>query len=191
MNPVSPYAISKHNAHKHIQAMRDQGLFACSGILFNHESPRRGKEFVTRKITYELANIAHGRSRKIHLGNLNAKRDWGFAPDYVRAIWLMMQQEEPDDYVIATGKNHTILELLHEAAKHFNIDRPERYITIDSSLYRPQEVNDLCGDATFAKAILGWEPTTTFEQLIKIMAESDDKLVQSEIAQTEKLKQLR
>ena len=148
------------------------GLFARSGILFNHESPRRGAEFVTRKITSSAAKIKLGIDHEIRLGNLKARRDWGHAKDYVRAMWLMLQQEKPDDYVIASGKSHSVLEFLELAFRFAGLDH-SKYLVIDEELYRPSEVNILQGDASRAKKELRWQPTVCFEELVRDMVVSD------------------
>jgi len=153
---------------------RAYGMFICCGILFNHESERRGKNFVTRKITIGISDILKGKQDKIHLGNIDAERDWGYAPDYTEAMWLMMQQEKPDDYVIATGEMHSVREFLEEAFKL--VDRKwEDYVEFDKAYIRPSETEHLCGDASKAKRILGWEPKTTFKELVKIMLTNDVK----------------
>jgi len=173
-NPASPYGAAKVFAHHICKNYRTAyNMFICNGILFNHESPRRGKTFVTRKITRGIASILSGKIDKIYLGNLDAKRDWGFAPEYVEAMWLMLQQEQPDDYVIATGETHTIREFLDEAFRLVGIKDWSGYVGIDSMYYRPQEVNLLLGDASKAKKKLGWEPKVKFKELVKIMLEAD------------------
>ena len=151
-------------------------MHASSGILFNHESPRRGETFVTRKITLAAARIKLGLQDKLYLGNLDAKRDWGFAGDYVEMMWLMLQQDEPDDYVIATGETHTVREFLEVVFKHAGLDIDE-HVEIDERLFRPQEVPLLLGDASKAKNSLGWSPKVTFDQLAKMMYEQDLKKV--------------
>jgi GDPmannose 4,6-dehydratase len=148
-------------------------MFACSGILFNHESERRGIEFVTRKISDGVARIKLGLSDHISLGNLDAKRDWGYAPDYIEAMWLMLQKDTPEDYVIATGDTRSIREFLDAAFKHVGIDNWESYIKVDPRFMRPAEVDVLRGDFTKAKTQLGWEPKTSFDELVKIMIEND------------------
>jgi GDPmannose 4,6-dehydratase len=147
-------------------------LFACSGILFNHESPRRGETFVTRKITKAAARIKLGLQQDLYLGNLDAKRDWGYAGDYVQAMWLMLQQEQPDDYVIATGETHTVREFLDVAFSHLGLDW-QQYVKIDPKYYRPTEVDLLIGDATKAKKQLQWEPKVRFQELARMMVEAD------------------
>jgi GDPmannose 4,6-dehydratase len=149
------------------------GLHASSGILFNHESPRRGLEFVTRKITNSVARIKLGLQDSISLGNLDSSRDWGFAGDYVQAMWMMLQQDEPDDYVIATGETHTIREFLDVAFRLAGIDEWQPYVRQDPRFYRPAEVDLLIGDATKAHERLGWRPTVSFEELVKMMYEAD------------------
>jgi GDPmannose 4,6-dehydratase len=171
--PRSPYAIAKLYAHWMTVNYRvAHGMFACSGILFNHESPRRGENFVTRKVTRGVAQILSGREKKLKLGNLEARRDWGHARDYVAAMWLMLQQDEPDDYVVATGEHRTVRELVVTAFSMVGLDW-EQYVEIDQAYIRPSEVNDLQGDATKARVQLGWKPTVTFEEMIREMLESD------------------
>jgi GDPmannose 4,6-dehydratase len=173
--PRSPYAAAKLYAHWMTTTYRDgYGLFACNGILFNHESPRRGETFVTRKITKAVARIHAGRQQKLFLGNLDARRDWGFAGDYVEAMWLMMQQDKPDDYVIATGETHSVREFLEEAFGRMDMDW-KKYVEIDSRYYRPAEVDLLLGDATKAKAKLNWKPKVHFKELVHMMVDSDVK----------------
>ena len=150
-------------------------MFICNGILFNHESPRRGKTFVTRKITTGIAAILAGKQDKIYLGNLDAKRDWGYAPEYVEAMWLMLQQPKADDYVIATGETHTIREFLEEVFGLLKIGDWRKYIGMDPKYYRPVEVDYLLGDAGKAKRVLGWSPKVKFKELVKIMLEADLK----------------
>jgi len=172
--PRSPYGVAKAYGHFITVNYRESyDLFACSGILFNHESERRGLEFVTRKITWHAAAIKHGLRDEIALGNLDAERDWGYAKDYVRAMHLMLQQDEPEDYVIATNKTHTVRECVQVAFDEAGVDDWEKYVRIDPSFLRPAEVDQLIGNPEKAKRKLGWEPTTTFEQLIRIMTRSD------------------
>lgn len=174
-NPQSPYAIAKQAAHQMTGLYRDgYGMHASCGILFNHESPRRGETFVTRKITKAVARIATGQQKKLYLGNLDAKRDWGFAGDYVEAMWLMLQQDKADDYVVATGETHTVKEFLDIAFGHVGL-KWEDYVEIDPRYYRPLEVDLLLGDASKAKKKLGWEPKVTFEGLAKMMVDADLK----------------
>jgi len=171
--PRSPYGVSKVFGHYITVNYRESyGLFACSGILFNHESPRRGLEFVTRKVTDAVARIKLGLSNSLSLGNLDAQRDWGFAGDYVRAMWLMLQQEHADDYVIATGVSHSVRDLVETAFGHAALDW-ERYVTLDPSLIRPAEVDHLVGDSTKARETLGWEPRVEFAALIRMMVDAD------------------
>ena len=171
--PRSPYACAKLYAHWQTVNYRESyGMFACNGILFNHESPRRGETFVTRKITRALARIVAGQQKKIYLGNLDSKRDWGYAKDYVRAMWLMLQQNEPDDYVVATGETHAISEFLDICFNCVNLDWHD-YVEFDERYLRPAEVDLLIGDPTKAKQKLGWEPSVTFEQLVALMVEAD------------------
>lgn len=175
-NPASPYGVAKVFAHQIcINYRKAYKLFICNGILFNHESPRRGKTFVTRKITSGIAAILAGKQDKIYLGNLEAKRDWGYAPEYVEAMWLMMQQETPDDYVIATGETHSVREFLDTAFNLVGIKAYDKHIGIDPRYYRPQEVGLLQGDFTKAKQQLGWEPKVQFQKLIQIMLAADLK----------------
>lgn len=174
-HPRSPYGISKMAGFELTRNYREAyGLFALSGILFNHESPRRGAEFVTRKITSSAARIKLELDKEIRLGNLDAKRDWGHARDYVKAMWLMLQQDEPDDYVIASGESHTVREFLDTAYTYLNLDY-QKYLVVDKELYRPSEVNTLQGDASKAHKRLGWSPTVLFEDLVKEMVDSDLK----------------
>jgi GDPmannose 4,6-dehydratase len=171
--PRSPYGAAKVYAHWITVNYRESyGLYACNGILFNHESPRRGETFVTRKITRAVAQIKAGLQDKLYLGNLEAKRDWGYAKEYVEAMWLMLQQETPDDYVIATGETHSVREFLHEALSQAGLDW-EKYVEYDARYERPAEVELLIGDASKAKAKLGWEPRTTFHDLVHLMVEEE------------------
>jgi GDPmannose 4,6-dehydratase len=171
--PRSPYAVAKLYAYWSTVNYRESyGMFACNGILFNHESPRRGETFVTRKITRAAAAIKLGLQEKLYLGNLDAKRDWGFAGDYVEAMWLMLQQDEADDYVIATGETHSVREFLDESFGHLDLDW-QKHVEIDPRYYRPAEVDLLIGDATKARKKLGWEPKVTFRELAKMMVEAD------------------
>jgi GDPmannose 4,6-dehydratase len=180
--PRSPYGVAKVYGHWITVNYRESyGIFACNGILFNHESPRRGKEFVTRKITDGAARIKLGLEEKLRLGNLEAKRDWGFAGDYVKAMWLMLQQEEPDDYVVATGEQHSVGDLVQLAFGHVDLDWQE-HVEIDAKLFRPAEVNTLCGDATKARTVLGWEPAVTFAELVEMMVDADLERVGREMA---------
>jgi GDPmannose 4,6-dehydratase len=172
-HPRSPYGAAKVYAYWVTVNYRESyGLFACNGILFNHESPRRGETFVTRKITRAVARIKAHRQDELYLGNLDAKRDWGYAKEYVEAMWLMLQQSEPDDYVIATGESHSVRDLLVEAFSHVGLDWQE-YVKIDPTYYRPAEVDLLIGDAGKAQAKLGWRPRTTFKELVHLMVDED------------------
>lgn len=172
-HPRSPYACAKVYAHHQTINYRESyGLFACCGILFNHESPRRGENFVTRKITLGLAAIKKGRSDKLTLGNLDAKRDWGFAKEYVEAMWRMLQQDTPDNYVIATGETHSVQEFLEEAFRYVELDW-KQYVAFDERLLRPAEVDVLRGDYSKAKEKLGWEPKTSFKDLVRLMVDAD------------------
>lgn len=176
--PRSPYGAAKVFGHYITVNYRESyGLFASSAIGFNHESPRRGLEFVTRKVTHQVARIKCGLAKKLLLGNLDAKRDWGFAKDYVRGMRMILQQREPDDFVLATGKMHSIRELLEVAFSAVGLDW-EKYVEIDPKLIRPAEVDILCGDATKAREKLGWEPRVGFEELVKMMVEADLEAVQ-------------
>jgi GDPmannose 4,6-dehydratase len=172
-HPRSPYGVAKLYAHWITVNYREAyGMFACSGILFNHESPRRGENFVTRKVTRGVASILAGRSQKLRLGNLASKRDWGHARDYVEAMWLMLQQKQPDDYVIATGVQWTIRQLAEIAFSMVGLDW-EEHVEVDKAYLRPAEVPDLCGDASKARASLGWRPKISFEEMIREMLEND------------------
>ena len=174
-HPRSPYGISKVSGYHLTQNYREAyQLFACNGICFNHESPRRGFEFVTRKITDSVAKIKLGLMKKMKLGNLEPKRDWGFAGDYVKAMWLMLQQERPDDYVIATGETHSVREFVELAFDYVGLDWKD-YVVIDKTLYRPAEVHILKGDYGKARRKLHWEPTVKFAELVKMMVDSDLK----------------
>lgn len=178
--PRSPYGASKVYAHWATVNYRESyGIFACSGILFNHESPRRGETFVTRKITRAAARIKAGLQDKLYLGNLEARRDWGYAKEYVEAMWLMLQQSEPDDFVIATGETHSVREFLDEAFSLVNLDWRD-YVETDPKYLRPAEVDLLLGDASKAKRVLGWEPGTSFKELVRLMVEADSELLQTE-----------
>jgi GDPmannose 4,6-dehydratase len=171
--PRSPYACAKVYAHwQTINYRESYDLFACNGILFNHESPRRGETFVTRKITRAIARIVAGRQKKLYLGNLDAKRDWGYAKDYVEAMWLMLQQEKPDDYVVATGETHSVREFLEVGFEYVGLNWQD-YVEIDPRYFRPTEVELLLGDPTKAKEKLGWQPKVTFHDLACIMVDAD------------------
>jgi GDPmannose 4,6-dehydratase len=171
--PRSPYAVAKAYAYWITVNFRESyGLFAANGILFNHESPRRGETFVTRKVTRAAAAISLGLQGKLYLGNLDAKRDWGYAPEFVEAMWLMLQQDEPDDFVIATGETHTVRELVEAAFSQLDLDW-RRYVEMDPRYLRPAEVDLLIGDATKAKQKLGWSPKVTFHELVRLMVEAD------------------
>lgn len=175
--PRSPYGVAKLYGHWLTINYRESfNLFACSGILFNHESPRRGVEFVTRKITQGVARIKAGLQQELRLGNLDAKRDWGFAGDYVEAMWLMLQQESPDDYVIATGETHSVREFVERAFETVGL-KYEDYVVTDPAFMRPAEVDILLGDPTKAKQKLGWEPKISFEELVRMMVEEDMRLL--------------
>ena len=171
--PRSPYAVAKLYSYWITVNYRESyDMFNCNGILFNHESPRRGETFVTRKITKALAKIVAGKQDKLYLGNIDAKRDWGYAKDYVEAMWLMLQQDTPDDYVVATGETYSVKDFLTQAFKTVNLDW-EKYVEIDSRYFRPAEVELLIGDPTKAKQKLNWTPKTSFKELVRIMVEAD------------------
>jgi GDPmannose 4,6-dehydratase len=181
--PRSPYGVAKAYGHFITVNYRESyDLFACSGILFNHEGPRRGLEFVTRKVTHGAAAISLGLGEELTLGNLDSERDWGYAKDYVEAIWLMLQQDEPDDFVIATGKAHSVRELVEIAFEHVGLD-PAGYVRTDPGLFRPAEVDHLVGDASKAREKLGWQPRTSFEELTKLMVDADLELLSQGIPQ--------
>ncbi len=194
--PRSPYGVAKVYGHYITKNYRESyNIFACSGILFNHESPRRGYEFVTRKITHAVAKIHHGSTTPLHLGNLTTKRDWGYAADYVQAMWLMLQQKEPDDYVISTGQAHSIKEFVEEAFKVVDITlhwegtgleekgidshTGKTVVVVDQKYFRPADVDHLVGDSSKATRILGWKPTLNFKQLVSLMVQSDLELVKN------------
>ncbi|WP_029214702.1 GDP-mannose 4,6-dehydratase [Kallotenue papyrolyticum] len=178
--PRSPYGVAKVYGHWITVNYRESyNLFACSGILFNHESPRRGLEFVTRKITHGVAQIKLGLANELRLGNLEAQRDWGYARDYVKAMWLMLQQDQPDDYVIATGQTHSVRRFCEIAFGHVGLDYRD-YVVQDERFYRPAEVDLLVGDASKAREKLGWQPETSFEELVQMMVEADLKLLKQE-----------
>jgi GDPmannose 4,6-dehydratase len=178
--PRSPYGVAKVYGHWITVNYRESyDMYACSGMLFNHESPRRGKEFVTRKISDGVARIKHGLASKLHLGNLDAQRDWGFAGDYVRAMWLMLQADEPDDYVIATGRTHSVRDFVRIAFEVAGLGSYEPYVVTDPRFVRPAEVDVLIGDAGKALRKLGWSPEVTFEQLVETMVKADlDRLAE-------------
>ena len=176
--PRSPYGVAKVYGHFITVNYRESyDLHATSGILFNHESPRRGLEFVTRKITWHAAAIKHGLAKELSLGNLDAERDWGYAQDYVEAMWLMLQRDKPEDYVIATGKSHSVRECCEVAFDEAGLGDFERYVKIDPAFVRPAEVDHLIGDASKAERDLGWRPETSFEELIRLMTRSDLELL--------------
>jgi len=178
--PQSPYAAAKVYAYYIVRNYRKAyNIFACNGILFNHESPRRGETFVTRKVTRAATRIKLGLKDKLYLGNLDARRDWGFAGDYVEAMWLMLQQDEPDDFVIATGKTYSVREFVKRVFKKLDLDY-EKYVEIDSRYFRPTEVDVLLGDASKAKKKLGWMPRVSFDQLIDMMIAADMELAEKE-----------
>ena len=172
-HPRSPYGVAKVFGHwMTINYREGYGMHASNGILFNHESPRRGENFVTRKITMGLAAIKKGASKELRLGNLDAKRDWGYARDYVKAMWLMLQQDQPDDYVIATGETHSVREFLEEAFSYAGLEW-EKYVTVDPKYFRPAEVDVLLGDPAKAAAALGWKPKVSFRELVRLMVDAD------------------
>jgi GDPmannose 4,6-dehydratase len=181
-HPRSPYGVSKVFAYWATVNYRESyDLFACNGILFNHESPRRGETFVTRKITRAVAYIKAGLQKRLYLGNMDAKRDWGYAKEYVEAMWLMLQQDSPDDFVIATGETHSIREFCQEAFRHAGLDW-QQYVEFDKRYLRPAEVDILVGDASKAKRVLGWEPRTKFTELVRLMVDADMKMLQDKLS---------
>ncbi len=181
-HPRSPYACAKLFAHNiTVNDRESYGLHASSGILFNHESPRRGETFVTRKITRAAAHIKHGVQKKLYLGNLDARRDWGYAPDYVRAMWLMVQQDEPGDYVIGTGETHTVREFVEGAFARVKLDWRE-FVDIDPRYFRPAEVDCLLADASKARRVLGWEPAVKFADLIHLMVDADLREIEQRLS---------
>lgn len=178
--PRSPYGVAKVFSHWSCINYREAyNMFICNGILFNHESPRRGETFVTRKVTRAVGRIKHGLQDKLYLGNLDSKRDWGFAGDFVEAMWLMLQQQTPDDYVVSTGEAYSVRDLLTEAFGQVGLEW-EKYVEIDPRYFRPTEVDNLQGDCTKARAKLGWAPKTSFQQLVKMMVEHDMELAAQE-----------
>jgi GDPmannose 4,6-dehydratase len=180
--PRSPYGVAKVYGHWiTVNARESYGLFACSGILFNHESPRRGMEFVTRKVSYGVARVKAGLQDKVAMGNLDAERDWGFAGDYVEAMWLMLQQDKPNDYVAASGVTHSVRRLLEVAFEHVGLDWRD-HVVAAPELYRPAEVHHLRGDATKAHRELGWSPKLSFEQLVRMMVDADQQLISQPVA---------
>jgi len=180
-HPRSPYGVAKVYGHWiTINYRESYGMFACNGILFYHESPRRGLEFVTRKITYAVARIKQGLQKTLSLGNLDARRDWGFARDYVRAMWLMLQQEKPEDYVVSTNETHSVREFCEVAFGHVGLNYQD-HVLVDSKFYRPAEVDLLIGDSTKARKELGWAPDVNFTKLVQIMVDADMELVKNEI----------
>jgi GDPmannose 4,6-dehydratase len=185
-HPRSPYGCAKAYAyHVTVNYRESYGLFAANGILFNHESERRGETFVSRKITRAATRIKLGLQKKLYLGNLEARRDWGYAKDYVEAMWLMLQAEEPDDFVISTGETHSVREFLDAAFGHLNLDWKE-YVEIDPLYYRPAEIDMLRGDAAKARRVLGWKPKVTFEALVRLMVDHDLELARQE-TETQKI----
>ena len=181
-HPRSPYAVAKVAAYwAAINYREAYGMFAVNGILFNHESPRRGETFVTRKITRAVARIKAGLQDKLYMGNLDAERDWGYAPDFVEAMWMMLQADEPDDYVIATGEKHSVREALEVAFAHAGLD-PDEHIEIDSRYFRPAEVDSLLGDPSKARKKLGWEPKVRFRELIELMVDADVAALEDQLS---------
>lgn len=173
LHPRSPYGCAKVYAHYLTQNYREgYKMFACSGILFNHESPRRGENFVTRKITRGIAAIIAGKQDSLVMGNLDAKRDWGYSPEYVKAMWMMLQMDKPDDYVIGTGESHSVREFLEKAFAYVGLNW-EKYVTFDPKFFRPAEVDDLIADTRKSEKVLGWKPKITFEDLMKVMMDAD------------------
>jgi GDPmannose 4,6-dehydratase len=178
--PRSPYGCAKvYSFWQTVNYREAYGLFACNGILFNHESPRRGETFVTRKITRAATRIKLGLQEKLYLGNLDAKRDWGYAGDYVEAMWLILQQDKPDDFVIATGETHAVREFVEEVFRCLDMDW-QKYVEVDPKYFRPAEVDVLQGDAAKAAKVLGWKPKVSFKELAKMMTEADLKIAQRE-----------
>jgi len=178
--PRSPYGCAKvYGFWQTVNYREAYGMFACNGILFNHESPRRGETFVTRKITRAATRIKLGLQEKLYLGNLDAKRDWGFAGDYIESMWLMLQQDKPDDYVVATGETHSVREFLEEVFGYIELDW-QKYVEIDPRYYRPSEVDILQGDASKARKVLNWKPKVGFKELARLMADADMKLAEDE-----------
>lgn len=188
--PRSPYGVSKLYGHWITVNYRESyGLFACSGILFNHESPRRGMEFVTRKVTYAAARIAAGIQTELRLGNLDAQRDWGYAPDYVEGMWRMLQLDEPDDFVLATGETHTVAEWVEKSFSAVGLDYRD-YVVVDPQFVRPAEVDLLVGDASKARDKMGWAPSVGFDQLVRLMVKADQELVLRQLATQKAIEQL-
>ena len=184
-HPRSPYACSKVFAfHTAVNYRESYGMYICNGILFNHESPRRGENFVTRKVTRAIARIKRGLQDKLYLGNLEARRDWGYAPEYVEAMWQMLQQDKPDDYVIATGESHSVEEFVGAAFEHAGMDWRE-YVETDPVYFRPAEVDLLAGDASKAKGRFGWEPRIKFQELVRILVDADIDLLDQQLARGE------
>jgi GDPmannose 4,6-dehydratase len=188
--PRSPYAVAKAYGHYITVNYRESyDLFACCGILFNHEGPRRGLEFVTRKITHTAAQIKLGLAQELRLGNLQSKRDWGYAGDFVRAMWLMLQQPKADDYVIGTGETHTVQEFVEIAFDYLDLDW-RRHVVVDPQLYRPAEVDLLLGDATKARTVLGWQPAVTFRELVRLMVDSDLALLRQQLQDKQDIRKI-
>jgi GDPmannose 4,6-dehydratase len=180
--PRSPYGVAKVFGYWSAVNYREAyGLFATNGVLFNHESPRRGETFVSRKVTRAVARIRAGMQETLFLGNLDSRRDWGYAPEYVEAMWLMLQHEQPGDFVVATGESHTVREFVQRAFSRVGLDW-EKYVQIDPRYYRPSEVDDLCGDASKARRVLGWTPKTTFSALVDLMVDADIQQLEDQLA---------
>jgi GDPmannose 4,6-dehydratase len=180
--PRSPYGCAKlYSYWMTVNAREGYGLFAVNGILFNHESPRRGEIFVSRKVTRAVARILHGLQKKLYLGNLDGERDWGFAPEYVEGIWRMLQQAEPEDFVLATGETHSVKEFVERAFAHVGLDW-RRYVEVDPQYYRPTEIDRLEGDASRARDRLGWTPRIKFRDLVKIMVDADVQLLEDKLS---------
>jgi len=187
-HPRSPYACAKVFAyHMAVNYRESYGMFVSNGILFNHESPRRGENFVTRKITRAIARIKYGLQKKLYLGNLEARRDWGYAPEYTEAMWRMLQQDGPEDFVIATGESHSVREFVSAAFKVAGLDWTQ-YVEIDPIYYRPAEADDLVGDASKARRKLGWDPATYFHDLVRIMVDADIQLLHDQLARGEQFR---
>lgn len=181
-HPRSPYGVAKLFAYWMTVNYREaHGLFAANGILMNHESPRRGETFVSRKITRAVARIRAGIQSKLYLGNLDARRDWGYAPEYVEAMWRILQHDEADDFVVGTGESHSVREFLDMAFSHAGLD-PERHVQIDPRYYRPSEVDNLCADSAKATKVLGWKPKTSFPELVRLMVDADTRLLDDELS---------
>jgi GDPmannose 4,6-dehydratase len=181
-HPRSPYGVSKVFGYwSAVNSREAYGLFATNGVLFNHESPRRGETFVSRKVTRAVARIQTGLQDTLFLGNLDSRRDWGYAPEYIEAMWMMLQHDQPGDFVVATGESHTVREFVQRAFSRVGLDW-EKYVQIDPRYYRPSEVDDLCGDASKARRVLGWAPKTTFAGLVDLMVDADIQQLEDQLA---------